>query len=91
MNIFISLHQYSEPTFLTTLKSTKIARYRTRSAFNGMKHDLRFLITTVYAFSIRVPILESVQIYGRNRNDLSPPPLSLSLCLFPIMKYEILT
>jgi len=64
MNIFISLHQYSEPIFLTALKSTKIARHRTRSAFDGMKHDLRFLITTVYVFSIHIPIPESVEIYG---------------------------
>lgn len=84
MNIFISLHQYSEPTFLTTLKSTKIARHRTRPAFDGMRHDLRFLITTVYASSIHVPILEGVEIYGLNCND----DLSLSLCLFSITEYQ---
>lgn len=69
MNIFISSYQYSEPTFPTTLKSIKIERRRTRSVFDRIRHDLRFLITTVYAFPIRVPIPESVEIYGRNRND----------------------
>lgn len=69
MNIFIFPYQYSEPTFLTTLKSTKIERCRTRSVFDRMRHDLRFFITTVYAFSIRVPIPEGVEIYERNRND----------------------
>jgi len=69
MNIFISLHQYSEPTFLTALKSTKIERRGTRSAFDRMRHDLRFLITTFYAFAIRVSIREGVEIYRRNRND----------------------
>lgn len=69
MNIFIFLHQYSEPTFLTALKSTKIERRGTRSAFDRMRHDLRFLITTFYVFAIHVSIREGVKIYRRNHND----------------------
>lgn len=82
MNIFISLHQYSEPTFLTALKSTKIERRRTRSVFDRMRHDLRFLITTFYALSIRVPVPESVEGHIRcNRDDDS---LSLALLMYSL-------
>lgn len=80
MNIFISPYQYSEPTFLTTLKSTKIERRRTRSVFDRMRHDLRFLITIVYAFPIRVPIPEGVEMYERNRYDDFLSFLMFTLC-----------
>lgn len=86
MNIFISPYQYSEPTFLTMFKSTKIERRRTRSVFDRMTHDLRFLITTVYAFSIRVLIPEGVEIYERNRNDDF-----LSSCLLLVIEHALLT
>lgn len=45
-----------------------------------MRHDLRFLITTVYAFPIRVPIPEGVEIYERNRYDDFLSFLMFTLC-----------
>lgn len=73
------------------LKSTKIERRRTRSVFDRMTHDLRFLITTVYAFPIRVPIPEGVELYERNRNDDFLSPGFLLVTEHALLTYVFLT